>query len=192
VLAIIMFPMVVTMFFFSRECITLILGDKFLPAVPAFEILSVVWGLMFMSVLFLRILTATNRQRLVPVCIGGALVVNLVLDLILIPRMGFIGAAYATLLAEITLAVTTFFCVRKHLMRLALGQFFWGPCVGAVLMALFCGWMFDAGLAKKIFLSFPIALLIYVGHILFTRTITMKEWRWFRDTIRRDTIREVQ
>ena len=183
-LTIIMLPMVVAMIFFSEEFITLLLGDKFLPAVPAFKVLSIVFGLMFVSVLLLRILTALGRQQFGTLCIGIALMINVLLDVILIPRMGFMGATWATLLAEIVLITAAFFYVTKYLTPLSLTKILYGPCGGAVLMALCCMWLLHSSLLTKVLFFLPLSLLIYLAYLVVTKTLTAEEYQWFRSILK--------
>jgi len=184
VLTIIMLPIVIGMIFLSKEFVTVLLGERFLSAVPAFKILGAVWGLMFISTFLLRLLTAIDRQELVTLCIGFALVINVSLDLVLIPQMGFMGAAWATLFAEVALITTSFLFMSKHLTRLSLWKIFYGPCGGAFLMALFCLWLMNSNLMPKILLVLPLGLLIYFAHLVLTKTLTMDEYQWLRDVMR--------
>ena len=183
-LTIIMLPIVVTMIFFSKEFVTLLLGDTFVSAVPAFKILSVVWGLMFMSTLLLRILTAIDRQHFVTVCIGLCLIINVLLDVILIPQMGFMGAAWATLAGEISLIAASFFCVTKYLTRLSLRKILYGPCGGGILMGFFCLLLVNSNVLPKILFILPVGFLVYFGHIVLTKTLTIKEFLWFKDVVK--------
>lgn len=178
---IIMLPVVITMIFLSKEFVTLLLGERFLPAVPAFRILCMVWGLMSLSVLSLRILTAINRQHLVTLCIGIALIINIVLDLILIPQRGFMGAAWATLFAEVGLIVASFLCVTKHVSYLSPWRILYGPCSGGLLMALFCLLLADSSILPKMLLILPSGILIYFAYMVLTKTLAVEEYQYIKD-----------
>jgi O-antigen/teichoic acid export membrane protein len=183
-LTIIMLPIAIGMIFLSEDVVLLLLGERFLSAAPAFKILGAVWGLMFMSTLLLRLLTAIDRQELVTVCIGIALVINVALDLILIPQNGFIGAAWATLFAELALITTSFFFMSKYLTRLSLWKIFYGPCGGGVLMTLFCLWLMNSHFLLKTLLVLPLGVLIYFAYLVLTKTVTMDEYEWLKDIMR--------
>jgi len=183
-LTIIMLPMVISMIFLSKEFVTLLLGEKFLSAGPAFSILGVVWGFMFISTLFLRLLTAIDRQGLVAVCIGVALVINVALDICLIPQRGFMGAAWATLFAEVGLVTASFFYVTKYLHALSLWKILYGPCGGGILMGVFCMWLVNYGPLPKVLFVLPSGLLIYFVHLVLTRVITVQEYQWFKSVVR--------
>jgi len=172
------------MIFFSREFITLLLGEKFLVTVPAFKILAVVWGLMFISTLLLRILTAIDHQELVPLCMGCTLIINIVLDLILIPQKGFVGAAIATLFAEMGLITISFFFVSKHVNYFSLWKIFYGPCCGVFFMSVFCLWLKNMNFMSKILFILPLSLFIYFIYLILTKTITSKEYQWVSEFMR--------
>lgn len=184
ILTVIMLPIAIGMIFLSKEFVILLLGERFLSAVPAFKILGAVWGLMFMSTLLLRLLTAIDRQELVTICIGIALAINVALDFVLIPQIGFMGAAWATLFAELALITTSFLFMSKHLIRLSLWKILYGPCGGALLMALFCLWSMNSNFQPKIFLVLPLGLLIYFAYLVLTKTLTMDEYQWLRDVMK--------
>jgi len=142
-----------------------------------------VWGLMFISTLLLRILTAIDRQNLVPLCIGCALIINLVLDVIFIPQKGFLGAALATLFAEVGLIITSFYFVSKQLIYVPLWKIFYGPLAGALLMGFFCLWLINLNFISKILFILPLGLFIYLIHMILTKTLTMEEYQWIRHLI---------
>jgi O-antigen/teichoic acid export membrane protein len=170
-----MIPLVIAMVFFSREFVLLLLGERFLPAVPAFRLLSLVFGIMFISTLQLWVLTATDRQHLTTLCIAIALMTNLVLDILLIPGMGFMGAAWGTFFAETALVAASFFFVSRSLARPWAWKIIYGPCTGGLLMGLFCLGFRSLGPWAKLTLAFPSSLIIYLGHVLLTRTLTREE-----------------
>jgi O-antigen/teichoic acid export membrane protein len=181
---IIMLPIAIGMIFLSEEFVTLLLGERFFSAVPAFRVLAAVWGLMFMSTLLLRLLTAIDRQELVTVCIGIALAINVALDLVLIPRNGFVGAAWATLFAELSLITTSFLFMSKYLTRLSLWKVFCGPCGGGILMTLFCLWLMKSGFLLKTLLVLPVGVLLYFAYLVLTKTLTTDEYKWFKDILK--------
>jgi O-antigen/teichoic acid export membrane protein len=181
VLIVLMLPMVFAMILFSEEFITVLLGKKFLGAVSAFRVLSVVWGFMFLSALLLRVLTAINQQNKVTLCIAYALITNVVLDVILIPQMGFMGAAWATFFAESVLIVSAFYLVTKYLGPLSSWKIVYGPFGGGLLMGLCCLWTMDANIWFKAAVVFPLGLTLYGLYVFFTRSLTWREIQYLKD-----------
>ena len=101
--------------------ISLLYKDAFLPATPAFIVLLWSEVFIFAGVLNNRLLVSVNRQRIDFAYTASAAVVSITLNLILIPRYGILGAAYATLAAYATGPVMN--CVLKNIRAYGLVMF---------------------------------------------------------------------
>ncbi|HEV2953012.1 MAG TPA: polysaccharide biosynthesis C-terminal domain-containing protein [Candidatus Dormibacteraeota bacterium] len=77
---------------------------RFQAAAPALRILSLAIVFMFVSNAFIGYLNSIDRQSLFTWAAGLSVAVNLVLNLLLIPTWGSLGAAWATVLTEMALA----------------------------------------------------------------------------------------
>ena len=97
---ILMLPIAVLGMVLARPSILLVFGSSYLPSVPVLRVL--VWWIAaaclnsLLSSYFLSI----NRARVVTIQTGVALPVSIVANLVLIPGMGALGAAWAIVLAE--------------------------------------------------------------------------------------------
>ena len=85
----------------AREWIVLIFGAEFAPARPALVVLMISMPLVFLQTIHLSTLYANDRQGQVLRFTLASIGLDVVLDLILIPRMGFVGAAVATLATNV-------------------------------------------------------------------------------------------
>ncbi|UCD86619.1 MAG: polysaccharide biosynthesis C-terminal domain-containing protein, partial [Desulfobacterales bacterium] len=85
---------------FSDAIIVLILGREFAIAGPALKILA--WCLvpMFLTSFLEKTLVAGDKQFLTTVGMALALGVNVLLNFLLIPSMGYVGSCVAALVAE--------------------------------------------------------------------------------------------
>jgi O-antigen/teichoic acid export membrane protein len=95
----------IVLFIFPREFIVLVLGEKYLDALNVLKLFSVLIVFMFLTKLTERMLIVGRKQLVVTLITVLALGVNILFDLLLIPRMGIMGASLATLLAETSLFV---------------------------------------------------------------------------------------
>ena len=88
--------------------ITLLFGAQFTSAAPALTILS--GGILFYCAgqFNLNLLNSANDQKNGMFLIVAAITADLLLNILLIPRYGFIGAAIAMAATYILTAVTTF------------------------------------------------------------------------------------
>lgn len=87
--------------------------EKCVPLLCTLSILIVAIGIS--SVTGMQYLIPTKRQRMFTVTVVVGAVVNFVLNLILIPSFASVGAAIASVLAEISVSVVQIYLVRKEL-----------------------------------------------------------------------------
>jgi len=83
----------------SRPIVRLFFGEQYLPAANALIIL--LWAMIFIFLvgIYNRIVIASGRQVLTIYLCGGAAFMNVALNLVLIPVLGFTGAALSTLVS---------------------------------------------------------------------------------------------
>ena len=98
---------------FSREIILLIYGDNFLPSIAMLNILSWAVFLFFINFLLSNILITSGRETINTWNLLGATILNITLNLALIPQYGAIGAAWSTVLCEAVLILALGIEVRK-------------------------------------------------------------------------------
>ncbi|MFC1656349.1 flippase [Patescibacteria group bacterium] len=109
----------VLIFYLSREIINIIAGPEFFAAIPALQILAVGVIFGFFNAILGYLMIAQNRQKITLVIIFIGLVINVILNLIFIPRFGFVAAATTTTFAEfITLALTAYFMFKFYKIKL--------------------------------------------------------------------------
>lgn len=108
----------------AEPLVTLLFGDEFAPAAPALPVLSAAFVFICLGYLTGNLLLVTGLQRRMVVVSGAALVANIVLNLILIPRYGFMGAAWATLATEVVVIGTgaAFLATVMEVRRPSLGR----------------------------------------------------------------------
>lgn len=80
--------------------IPFLFGTDYLPSVPAARVLIPAALFMFLSNFGETTLACVNRFGTIVVVSTAALALNVVLNLLWIPRLGYLGAAWATLLTE--------------------------------------------------------------------------------------------
>ena len=87
----------------AKQIISLVFGADFAPAVIALQIL--IWTIVFTfaGATFVQILQSINRQLLITKISVMCLIINVILNLILIPRYSYVGASVATVITEIVL-----------------------------------------------------------------------------------------
>ena len=86
--------------------LTLIKPD-FAPSVLALRILSFSLPLFFLSALFMWVLITLGKQKLLAIFYGFSMILNICLNLIFIPRYGYLAAAVITCLTELAIVLLT-------------------------------------------------------------------------------------
>jgi O-antigen/teichoic acid export membrane protein len=98
---------------FATQAVTLLYGSDFSEAGRTTSIIVSGEALAFVSTLLVVVLIATGRHRAYPIIMLIGLTTNIGLNLILIPRYSFEGAAIATIATEaLVLAMLVWFVVR--------------------------------------------------------------------------------
>ena len=99
----------------APETLGFLFGRSFVEAAGALRILALTIPVLFLNQYLGMLLPATHRQNAWVSLLGAALVVNVVANVLLIPRYDYRGAAGATLISEcFTLACYGWLVVRRH------------------------------------------------------------------------------
>lgn len=155
-------------------------NGHFDPAVPALQVLAPSVLLLFVNNAFIYTLTAINRQLDFTRLTVATLIVNLVLNLALIPPFGVLGAASASTLTELALFVGGWWLLKRQGLELApvtsIGRLLIsGALVGLVIYSL---------------KALPLIALVLIGAALYgaaligSRALTSEEWSILRSTVR--------
>ena len=103
----------------TPELLLLFSGKAFLQATTAMRILSVLPLCIGLNNLFgMQILSASGNDRLLLWCVFLGMVVNILLNLLLVPNLAHTGAAIAITITEFTVTLATFYLAwRKYAIR---------------------------------------------------------------------------
>ncbi|WP_044747187.1 flippase [Bacillus alveayuensis] len=100
--------------FYSSEILVFLYGNSFSSASLAFVVLLIGYCLMFIKTLFGNLLVALRDERYLFILSVIGSIFNIVLNIFLIPYLGILGAAFATLLTEFILLSLEFRRVKKN------------------------------------------------------------------------------
>jgi len=118
-----------------------IYGQTYSSAILAFQILIVMAGFAFFSNLFNSILIAAKKQKNLSIIIFSGAVLNVILNILLIPRYTLYGAAISTLITMILIFVLLLEFVPKltpfKIFNLNLFINLLGACISSLIMYLF-------------------------------------------------------
>lgn len=89
----------------ADKIILLIFGQGYTQSITALQILIWTMVITFAGASYIQLLQAINKQLIITKISLSCVIINIVLNLILIPKFSFIGASFATLITEIFLVV---------------------------------------------------------------------------------------
>ena len=97
----------------------------------------IIWSIPigFVNSVTQYVLIAVNQQRYLTRAFVLGVVFNVVGNLLVIPRFGYIGAAIVTILSEFSLLIPFYWSVRRHVGRVDWGDLLWRPVVALGGMA---------------------------------------------------------
>ncbi|MFA6486402.1 MAG: flippase [Candidatus Magasanikbacteria bacterium] len=156
----IVFPLSAGIFILAKPAIHLLYTVKYDASIPVLRVLIISLIFTFLSFVTGALLNAGNRQSTQTALMAMALSVNLISNLILIPRIGIMGAAYSVLLSNFLLWSIGYLIARKitHIDGKLICKYFLQTAVPALIMG-FAVWFLN----EKIYFlwTVPIGALIY-------------------------------
>lgn len=159
------FPVATIFVIFSGKMITLLLGDKYQPALLAMQLLGVAFLPFFVSSPFPFLLTALNKQKYLWSTSLLGLILRIALNFALIPFCGYLGPCIAFFLSEALILVIRANWLTGLGFPLAMGKAIWRPTVASCSMGAalyFLKGLPVIWLAPVIFLGLVAYLLVLV------------------------------
>lgn len=115
VVAMLAIPCAVGCLFVAEDFIPLFLGDGYEPSIRVLQILSLLFVILGMArIIGTPLLIPLGRENRYTIAVCSGAVVNVVLNGLLIPRLGAVGAAVATIAAESVVTCLEIFFVRDR------------------------------------------------------------------------------
>jgi O-antigen/teichoic acid export membrane protein len=164
-------PMAVGGSILSLKLTTLLAGNDFVQAAPVLAIL--IWA---PAILFIYIpvnsLVISQLTKKAMVITGINVVVNIIGNLLLVPKFGIKAAAFMTLFSEFWQGYFYFYFVKKNITDFNFLKIFPKPLFAAALMGLIL-WPFRN---YNLIFSLPTGALVYLIALLLTGFIKKEDW----------------
>jgi O-antigen/teichoic acid export membrane protein len=177
------FPVILATAMFSEQIVVILFGSQYGPSAPALAILGWAYGFYALNLPSHSVLGSTKEMRVFLPVLAGSFVLNVVLNLLLIPRYSYLGAAIGS-----TVVLALGFCCRFYFlhrildMRLSAAR----PYLKLFLILLLT---LAAGYAIRPRLPWMLAAvaiaLVYGGLLHALRAVEPEEWRFFLGLLRR-------
>jgi O-antigen/teichoic acid export membrane protein len=139
------FPLAAGIALLSEPIVAVVGGRDYLPdSAMALAILIAYLPLSYANGLTQYVLIAAGRQRLLTGAFIAALVFNVAANLVLIPRFGYVGAAWVTVASEVVLLVPFRMAAQSVAPGISLLREARTPLMATLLMAPVVWWLRDA------------------------------------------------
>lgn len=171
-------PITVYFILFAESGILLLSGPAYLGAVRAMQIITpTVFFIGLTNIIGLQVLVPLGKEKVVfySECAGAA--VDVILNLILIPKMGAAGAAAGTLAAEAAVFAVQFFCVGEDVRRIFLGVE-WKRILSASVLSAGCSILLASCFTNQLMVLLSSAVVFggcYIGSLWFCGEPLLKE-----------------
>ena len=172
VLVLLALPASTGLFMLAREVVLIISGSKYLRAVNSLQILCFAYIFSILAwILSDCVLIPAKREKYVLRSMSASAVLNIVINLLLIPSWSENAAAFSTVLAEMCMFAVNYYYAKDlvkdvFVSRTLLHTFISSiiGCVGIIVVCILCNYSFQSLIIKTIF-SVGLSIIMY-GAIL--------------------------
>jgi len=174
-------PITVGITLLADRIILLFYGQQFYPSIIALQILAGDVLLIFLYSSLGALLIAVDRQNQMAIIAAFTALLNVILNLILIPPLSYVGAGIATITAETVLFGLYVYVISKNFYALPFHKIVIKPIVATLVMGFFiyfCGFI-------NLFLLIILAIFLYFAILYFIKGISREDVNYFRQIFMR-------
>jgi len=169
-------PLAVGITLLADRIILLLYGQQFYPSIIALQILSWDVLLIFLYMCSAFILISIDKQNQMAVIAGYAALINVILNLFLIPYFSYIGAAVATIVTETILISLYFLLISKSFYKLPISKIFIRPLIACLIMGFFIHYLINI----NPFLLIILAVLVYFTSLYLIKGFSKDDLELFK------------
>jgi O-antigen/teichoic acid export membrane protein len=175
-------PIVVGIFLLSNKIIALIYGTDYLESISVLKVLIFISLVSFANTPLFVLLNAIGKQKITMMNVGFTALANVIMNLLLIPQFGIIGAAIATIVSEMTFFILSYYQIRKSGFKLNIITKTYKPLVASIVMGFFI-WYF---LNWSIFILIPVGATIYFIVLFLLKEFSKEDFEMAKNIMRKD------
>lgn len=169
-------PLAIWITFTAHHIMTSIYGADF--SLGADGLRLIIWTIPFLfpTSFFFLFFTAIGRQKGYLICVAIAVVINVLANFILIPKIGYLAACWATILSDFSLYWLSIFQLKRFGFSVANAKLVGIPAIGSALSGI--SLIPYSGTTTSIIQAIPfvvLAILVYTGFILICGYIKKEE-----------------
>ena len=164
-------PISLGIFMLSDEIIGFLYGTRYSTSSIALRIISLYLFLKFINFLLGVVLSSIDKQNKRMLGQGITAGISILLNLLLIPLIGFVGAALSTLITEIFLFMIYYLFVSKSWYYYNFLGILPKPIIAAIAMSLFIGFT-----SLDLIITIVASAAIYLAVLMVLRTLDKKDY----------------
>ena len=172
-------PASVGIFVLAHPLTPLLLGAGFAKSEEPLRILALALGVAFINNTFIGALNAADRQASFSWAAAWSVVANLALNLALIPPFSYVGASWATVGTEISLAIVGWILTARHVGKVAVLAQSWRVLLAGLVMGIAIYPLRDVS-GFQVAIPIVAGAAVYAAAVLLLRALTGDEIAWAR------------
>lgn len=155
-------PLVVYFIFFAKESILFLSGDAYLNAIlPMQIIMPTVLIIGLTNILGTQMLVPLGREKVVLIGVTLGAIIDVVLNIALIPKYASVGAAIGTLVAEITGLIVQYISLRDDAKKMFKGIHFIKIIIACLISIIPSVWIKSLNLGN--FMTLVVSAILFFG-----------------------------
>ena len=171
----------------AGRIISFLYGEEFANSATALQILIWTGSLMFLLAIVSYVIHSIDKQMVDTKAAGISALVNVVLNLLLIPPFSYVGAGIASIISQVVVFTCEFNYLQRHLHKINLLKMIVKPLTAAVIMGIMVyilNNVLSASLVNLFIIAF-VAIAIY-GLLLYVfKAFNQQEWQLIRSVFSR-------
>ena len=166
---------------FAEQIVAIFFGKEFQNALLPFQIIaiSLIFTVPFHAIEFT--LVSINKQNFLFLCPLIGLLIRTILNLVMIPKFGYVGASIAATCGYFFLFLTGFFFINRFVVFQPIHKLLLRPVIASMLMAL-CLYPLNK---INIFIMFPVGLIVYSGSLILTKSFPDDESQFLKLVVKK-------
>ncbi|MBE3089351.1 MAG: flippase [Actinobacteria bacterium] len=174
-------PLAVGTMLLADKLIFFLYGKEYFNSIIALQILAWDILLLFLYRCIYYLLLSINKQNQIMIISGITALINIGLNLFLIPLLGYVGAGISTIITELILLCLFFYVSSKNVYRIPLHKVVIKPIIASIVMGIIIYFLADFNLIIIIIFS----IFVYFFILYLTKAITQEDFRMFRSIFNR-------
>lgn len=159
-------PLSVLLMFGSDSIIYNMFGPKYLEAGISLRILAPSLIPLFLMYPQGFLLTSVGKQRLASLSAFICFIVNLLLDIILIPKYGYIGASISTAISYSIFFISASYFVFKIIGKIPIWEVIYKPLASSIFMGIVCYLIIKNNNILQLIIGGSLGVIVYVISII--------------------------